>query len=44
MVYGVVKQNNGFIAHHGVLEEGVHFIQKPFAVRDLARKIREIFL
>ena len=32
------------IAHHGVLEEGVHFIQKPFAVRDLARKIREIFL
>lgn len=30
------------IAHHGMLEEGVHFIQKPFAVRDLARKIREI--
>lgn len=30
------------IAHHGVLEGGVHFIQKPFAARDLARKIREI--
>lgn len=30
------------IAHHGVLEEGVHFLQKPFAVRDLSRKIREI--
>jgi PAS domain S-box-containing protein len=29
------------IAHHGVLDEGVHFIQKPFAVSDLAAKIRE---
>jgi CheY-like chemotaxis protein len=29
------------IAHHGVLREGVHFIQKPFSVADLARKIRE---
>ncbi|MBN2396756.1 MAG: PAS domain S-box protein, partial [Deltaproteobacteria bacterium] len=30
------------IAHHGVLEEGVHFLQKPFRLRDLARKVREI--
>ena len=29
------------IAHHGVLDEGVHFIQKPFSMRDLAAKVRE---
>jgi two-component system cell cycle sensor histidine kinase/response regulator CckA len=29
------------IAHHGVLEEGVHFIQKPFSMKDLATKVRE---
>ena len=28
------------IAHHGVLDEGVHFIQKPFSKNDLARWIR----
>jgi PAS domain S-box-containing protein len=30
------------IAHHGVLEEGIHFIQKPFAARALAEKIRRV--
>jgi two-component system, cell cycle sensor histidine kinase and response regulator CckA len=30
------------IAHHGVLDEGIHFIQKPFLVQDLAVKIREV--
>jgi CheY-like chemotaxis protein len=30
------------IAHHGVLEKGVHFIQKPFTNRDLAFSIRSI--
>jgi CheY-like chemotaxis protein len=30
------------IAHHGILEEGVNFIQKPFFMKDLSRKIREI--
>ncbi|MDQ5985854.1 MAG: Sensor histidine kinase RcsC [Syntrophus sp. SKADARSKE-3] len=30
------------IAHHGVLEEGVYFIQKPFSRNDLAAKVREV--
>ncbi len=30
------------IAHHGVLDEGVHFIQKPFTKKELAAKIREV--
>jgi PAS domain S-box-containing protein len=29
------------IAHHGVLKEGLHFLQKPFSHRDLAVKVRE---
>jgi two-component system, cell cycle sensor histidine kinase and response regulator CckA len=29
------------IAHHGVLDEGITFIQKPFSIRDLAAKVRE---
>jgi PAS domain S-box-containing protein len=30
------------IAHHGVLEEGVDFIQKPFRPQELAEKVREV--
>ncbi len=30
------------IAHHAVLEEGVHFMPKPFAVQDLAAKVHEV--
>ncbi|MDO8835796.1 MAG: PAS domain S-box protein [Vicinamibacterales bacterium] len=30
------------IAHDGVLDEGVSFIQKPFSVRDLAAKLRDV--
>ncbi len=30
------------IAHRGVLEKGVHFIQKPFSMKDLAQKVREV--
>lgn len=29
------------IAQHGVLAEGVHFIQKPFSLMQLAEKVRE---
>ncbi|ABW69068.1 PAS domain S-box protein [Desulfosudis oleivorans] len=32
------------IAHRGILDEGVHFIQKPFNRVDLARKVREALL
>ncbi len=29
------------IARHGILEADVHFIQKPFSLKDLAAKIRK---
>ena len=29
------------IAHHGILEAGVHFIEKPFSRQDLACKVRQ---
>ena len=30
------------IAHHGVLNEGVYFIQKPYSVSELATKVRAV--
>ena len=30
------------IAHHGILDGGVSFIQKPFSQKDLAAKVREV--
>ncbi|MGD9950233.1 MAG: response regulator, partial [Desulfobulbus sp.] len=32
------------IAHHGVLDEGVHFLHKPFTMQGLACKIREVLV
>ena len=29
------------IAHRGLLDQGITFLQKPFAVAELARKVRE---
>jgi two-component system cell cycle sensor histidine kinase/response regulator CckA len=33
---------NEIIARHGILEDGFHFIQKPFNHEQLARKIRQV--
>jgi nitrogen-specific signal transduction histidine kinase len=30
------------ITHHGVLDEGEHFIQKPFSMKDLGEKLRGV--
>jgi len=30
------------IAHQGVLDKGVAFIQKPFSMKDLAEKLRGV--
>ena len=30
------------IAHHGILDPGVYFIQKPFSTTELATKVREV--
>jgi YesN/AraC family two-component response regulator len=30
------------IAHRGVLEEDVQFIQKPFSIKDLGLKVHEV--
>ena len=30
------------IVHHGELEEGIHFLQKPYSIAALSNKIREV--
>jgi CheY-like chemotaxis protein len=34
--------SNDIIARHGILDAGVHFLQKPFSVQSLAEKVREV--
>jgi response regulator RpfG family c-di-GMP phosphodiesterase len=47
-VYPHLKQlfmsgyTSNVIVHHGVLEDGVYFIQKPFSMQGLAAKLREV--
>ncbi len=31
------------IVHHGVLDEDINFIQKPFSIQELGNKIQEVF-
>lgn len=33
---------NSAIVYHGILEEGMNYIQKPFTLETLARKVREV--
>ena len=33
---------DNIIAQHGVLEQGVHFLQKPFSIKELTSKVREV--
>ena len=32
---------NNLIVHQGILDKGIHFLQKPFSMQDLAIKVRE---
>ena len=32
------------IAHHGILKEGIAFIEKPYTIGSLSKKIRKVFL
>ena len=34
--------DSNIIAHQGILEGGVHFLQKPFTASALPRKLREV--
>ncbi len=33
---------NDVIAHHGMLEKGINFIQKPLTIETLSKKVKEV--
>jgi two-component system, cell cycle sensor histidine kinase and response regulator CckA len=33
---------SNIISHHGVLDKGINFIQKPFAVREIINKVNAV--
>ncbi|MEQ8225755.1 MAG: hybrid sensor histidine kinase/response regulator, partial [Candidatus Eremiobacterota bacterium] len=30
------------IAHHGIIDEAVNFLEKPFSIKTVAAKVREV--
>lgn len=40
--FHALRRSNNVIAHRGVPDEGVDFIQKPFSVKEPALKIRNV--
>lgn len=34
---------DNIVAHHGILDEGVAFIQKPFSIKVLVAKVNQVW-